>query len=287
MYSANKGDFWEYNPAIAYSWSTGATTAVINVSLSATYNVTLTSVVGCTSTASQTITASANPTVSVNTSTICLGSSGILTASGATTYSWSTSASTASVSISPTATAIYTVTGYNGVCSDVKTTTVNVNAKPSLTLTSSSNMICTSASGSNTIALTGTPAGGVYSGPSITGSTFNAPSTAGTYTATYTYTNSTTTCTNSTIKTITVSLCTGINEIENKKEISIYPNPNNGEFALLVPEQGIYSIINSIGQTIQIIDVKSDSQTISVKGLADGIYYVIGKTSKAKIVVSK
>ncbi|MBK7666275.1 MAG: hypothetical protein IPJ32_02405 [Sphingobacteriaceae bacterium] len=46
-------------------------------------------------------------------------------------------------------------------------------------------------------------------------------------------------------------------------------------------------IVNSIGQTTETIDVKENAQTISVQGLADGIYYIIGKSAKAKIVVNR
>ncbi len=49
-------------------------------------------------------------------SILCTGNSAILTASGATTYTWNTSANTATISISPTANTTYTVTGKNGYC---------------------------------------------------------------------------------------------------------------------------------------------------------------------------
>ncbi|MBK7666267.1 MAG: T9SS type A sorting domain-containing protein [Sphingobacteriaceae bacterium] len=95
-------------------------------------------------------------------------------------------------------------------------------------------------------------------------------------------------CSNTRTVSVTVSACTGITETQSTNgAINIYPNPNNGEFNLVVPEQGVYTIINSIGQTVETIEVKENVQTISIQGLADGIYYVIGKSAKAKIVVSK
>lgn len=61
-----------------------------------------------------TVKVNANPVVTVaatKTTAICLGNSVTLTASGAQTYSWSNNATTASVSVSPSLTTLYTVVG--------------------------------------------------------------------------------------------------------------------------------------------------------------------------------
>jgi hypothetical protein len=85
-----------------------------------------------------------------------------------------------------------------------------------------------------------------------------------------------------------VSLCTSLTESTDVNVgINIYPNPNNGEFTILVPTKGIYTIVNTIGQTVEIIDLKEDAQTIQFNGLSQGIYYLVGKNAKAKIVVTK
>ncbi len=57
---------------------------------------------------------------------ICQGNSLVVTASGANSYSWSTGAQTASVSLSPSVTTVYTVTAFNGNCSAIKLVTVTV-----------------------------------------------------------------------------------------------------------------------------------------------------------------
>jgi hypothetical protein len=55
------------------------------------------------------------------------------------------------------------------------------------------------------VTLTGTPAGGTFSGPGVTGTTFNpATAGAGTHTITYSYTNGSG-CTNTATTTITVN----------------------------------------------------------------------------------
>ncbi|HRD37296.1 MAG TPA: T9SS type A sorting domain-containing protein, partial [Bacteroidia bacterium] len=80
----------------------------------------------------------------------------------------------------------------------------------------------------------------------------------------------------------------GLNEVQSHiTSIVIFPNPNNGDFTISVPESGYYTIVNSIGQVVENIEVKDNSQAVSVTSLADGIYYLIGKSAKAKIVVNK
>ncbi|MBA3662816.1 MAG: T9SS type A sorting domain-containing protein [Bacteroidetes bacterium] len=66
--------------------------------------------------------------ISASSSTICAGSSAVLTASGASGYSWNTGATTASISVSPTLTTMYTVTAsIGGGCTDTRTFSINVN----------------------------------------------------------------------------------------------------------------------------------------------------------------
>ena len=88
-----------------------------------------------TSTAVMTITVIAYPTVSVTASSfiMCVGQTRVLTASGATSYSWSPSGSLSSsvggvVVATPSATTIYTITGTTTSCSSNSTFTVTVNS---------------------------------------------------------------------------------------------------------------------------------------------------------------
>jgi hypothetical protein len=60
----------------------------------------------------------------------CLGIPLVITATGAGSYSWSTGATTASVSLSPSVTTIYTVIATSGSCSAVKLVTISVVPAP-------------------------------------------------------------------------------------------------------------------------------------------------------------
>ncbi len=147
--------------ASTYSWSTGDSTASITVTPNATttYTVTGTNGVGCSNTATVTITVSSSPTINVTAtpSSICSGDTSVLTASGASSYSWSTGDSTASITVTPNATTTYTVTGTNGVgCSNTATVTVTVGSLTTINVIASPSSICSggtsvlTASGANT-----------------------------------------------------------------------------------------------------------------------------------------
>lgn len=273
--------------ASTYSWSTGASTASTTVTPSSNTNYTVTGTSFGTCTDTKTLSVTVGSAISIvlspSPSTICIGSSGTITASGATSYTWNTGSNATSIVISPTTTTNYTVNGTSGTCNGTNTISIAVSANPTVAAVSSSSLICTG----NTATLSATGASSYNWNPgSLSGTSVVVSPTINT---TYTVVGSNAAgCTNTKTVSVAVSACTGINEAQTTNgTINIYPNPNNGEFTLMVPEEGMYMIVNSIGQTVETIEVKENSQTISIQGLADGIYYVIGKSAKAKIVVSK
>lgn len=271
--------------ATTYLWNTSATTSSISVSPSSTTNYTVTGTTnGCSDTKVVTVTINSTPTVAVTHATVCAGSPAVLTASGASNYSWSNSATTGSISVSPSSTTSYTVTGFNGSCQDVQVATITVNALPSVALAVSATAVCINESA---ITLSGTPAGGTYSGTGVSGSSFNpATSGAGTFTVTYAYTDANS-CANSTQKTINVSLCTGIEEVEQAGFI-IYPNPTSGIFTIGLStsiEKVNLEVFDGIGKlVVQKTDVASGT-TVSLESFAKGIYTVrISHESNYKVI---
>ncbi len=123
-----------------YSWSTSDTTSVINVNPSSTttYNVTGTDANGCSNVNQITVTVITPPTAAITgTSTICFGSSVVLTASGGGSYFWNTGDTTTTINVSPTDTTSYTLIASIGSCSDTTTYTVIVNPLPLITVSPS------------------------------------------------------------------------------------------------------------------------------------------------------
>lgn len=86
---------------------------------------------------------------------------------------------------------------------------------------------------------------------------------------------------------------TGINNYSNNpNQISVFPNPNNGMFTIKSKNEGVYSIINALGQTIQSVKLSvANNFTITIENLSNGVYSIIGfynnYTAIQKIVVVK
>lgn len=114
----------------SYVWTTGQTTASIQVSPTQTtlYRVTVTNSNGCS--ASNNIIVEVNPLPNVTITgnlNICAGENTTLTATGGPNYLWSTGQTTASINVAPTQTTTYTVTVTNfNQCSASQSATVHV-----------------------------------------------------------------------------------------------------------------------------------------------------------------
>ncbi|MBA3970618.1 MAG: hypothetical protein H0X46_00425, partial [Bacteroidetes bacterium] len=180
-----------------YLWSTGSTANPITVTPGGTtsYTVTGTSS-GCSATAVSNVTVGGSITITVNTPTICNGQSAILTAVGGATYSWSTGSTANPITVSPTTTTSYTVTGTTAGCTGSAVTTITVNPIPATTSTSTT--ICDGAVATIT-------AGGATTYLWDTGSSANPLSVSPTTTTSYTVTGTSLGCTSTAIGTVTVN----------------------------------------------------------------------------------
>ncbi len=172
--------------ASTYTWSNGptASTQTVNPNTTTTYTVSGTNIFGCKNTilSSITVTVTPTPTVSVNSTSICVGNTATLSALGATNYTWSTTSTNPSISVSPAATATYSVIGSSGACSSNATATVVVDNVLLLSFTQTlsicpSQTVELSAFGSNSITTTYT-----WSNGSSTYSQIVSPSNTTIYT---------------------------------------------------------------------------------------------------------
>jgi gliding motility-associated-like protein/uncharacterized repeat protein (TIGR01451 family) len=139
--------------ASTYTWipvgSTGSS-VVHSPIVTTTYSVIGTNTNGCNGQATISVIVNPNPTVvPVATPTsICLGSAGTLSASGASSYTWMPGSITASaIAVNPTVTSTYTVTGADPTgCSNTQTITMVVLPSPTVTASSSPTAICVGSS---------------------------------------------------------------------------------------------------------------------------------------------
>ncbi|MFN8355009.1 MAG: SdrD B-like domain-containing protein [Spirosomataceae bacterium] len=199
-----------FTATIANPTRTGATTA-----MSGTYSVTVANAGGCKVTATVTATVYPNPTVTASSNTpVCAGNNIELTASGGDSYSWAgpnlfTSTSAKPIRTNATAAMVGTysvsVTGANS-CTASATTSVTVNAKPSISTQSFT--ACEGGTINISASATGATAYS-WAGPGGFSSTQQAPTRAnattdmaGTYTVTVT---NSTSCTNTATATVAVT----------------------------------------------------------------------------------
>ena len=177
--------------ASTYLWDNGAGSGAsvsVSPSMVTTYTVVGTDGNGCENTDQITVAVNSLPTVTASgAATICEGASTTLTASGALTYLWDNGAgSGATVSVSPSVTTIYTVTGTdaNG-CTNMDQTSVTVNPLPTVTASGAAT-ICEgestliSASGASTYLWdNGAGSGGIVSVSPVTTTVYTVTGTDG------------------------------------------------------------------------------------------------------------
>jgi uncharacterized repeat protein (TIGR02543 family) len=181
-----------------YLWNTGETTNSITKSPTenTTYSVAVTGSNGCISTAFQEISVNKTlPTASISadfTNLNCTNPTAILTAGGVGTYLWSSGETTASISVSPIANTIYTVTitGSNGCISTKSQEIIVDKTLPNNEITSSNGLELNCNFINTTLNATES---GTYVWSNMATTQSIIVSTAGTYSATVTGANG---CTN-------------------------------------------------------------------------------------------
>jgi hypothetical protein len=132
--------------ASSYTWSNGSNATSISVAPASTtiYSVAVTNTANCVSSSNFVVSTGTTPSMSTTATNtfLCGGGSATLTASGATTYSWNTGATSSSVTVTPSVTTVYTVTGTNSsACDAITTITLTVENNPTVSIVGS-NTIC-------------------------------------------------------------------------------------------------------------------------------------------------
>lgn len=233
----------------------------------------------------------ATPTLSVPfpNPAVCSGAATTISVTGAPNYSWSTGATGPQISITPTTTTTYTVTGFDGACSSTLSITQSVTPYPNLQFTPANPTLCVGASAS--ITASGATTYSWNHGPT-TAQIIVSPATN----TTYVVTGSTSGCSTSSVVNLAVTLCgTGIANQQNQaKALLLYPNPNTGSFMIATEEQDAsrrVTIYNMLGATVHTQDAGS-AESIEVNvSLPEGVYYVelSGTASKQvkQIVITK
>jgi hypothetical protein len=264
--------------ATTYTWSHSVVdNTPFNPTSTTTYTVVGTDANGCTDSGVITVNVYTGVTVGSNppSADVCEGGSVTLNGTGASTYTWSPAITNGQPFV-PTVSGTYTVTGTdaNG-CFDTATVMVTVDTFPTVTASAPVTIACLNDAA---FTLTGTPAGGIWFGPGVSGSTFNpAGAGAGTHMLIYGY-MSPQGCGAQDTVFMTVDLCLGIAG-NSADEFSVYPNPSSGTFALTFNQNEGDVIIEMVDLSGRIVysanenNVQSGFTTqIVTENLAAGTY---------------
>jgi len=274
-----------------YTWNFGPTTAAVVVSPTANTVYTVISAgAGCNATQTVSVDVFTQTLTVSNSTAICIGSSITLNASGGTTYLWSNGGTGSSIFVYPSVSTLYTVSAVtvinNMSCNSTGSVNLTINPNPTVTAVLTRSVICRGestilkANGANTY---------VWNNTATTPSFVINPIINTNYTVTGTDANG---CKGTGTVQVKVNTCTGISELSNQNGLTIYPNPNNGEFTIESQVAIDLLIINELGQTIKTIQLSSaNNLQLKVSDLANGIYFIVGKNKTTninqKIIVNK
>jgi len=274
-----------------YTWDNGAgagASVTVSPSANTTYVVTGIDANGCQAQGEVSLVINSLPVVTTAADfSICYGSTAGLSAIGASSYAWDNNGGTgSSISVSPTMTTTYTVTGtdING-CADTSMITVTVSPLPIVSITPSSlDTLCVS--GADPITLSGTPSGGIFTGPGLSSNVFNPGSVGGvgSYTINYVYTDVIGCVGTSSLEAILVS-CLSLSEnlIEG---LQLWPNPNNGFFNVSgFSANTDFWILDVRGRVILKGVVQSSENAQFIMDVDNGVYFLYGSTGGGKTVI--
>jgi hypothetical protein len=275
-------------PGVTYSWSSNSgsgSTSNVTPTVTTTYFASaVTNSTGCSSSGSLALTVNISTFVVSSPSAICRGNSAVISASGAAnSYSWSVGGgnNTTSVTVSPTLTTNYFVTGITGLCTSTQTVPLIVNPLPNVQASAAKSTICRLEFG--TLTATGATSYSWSNGATTPAISYNTLTITTTYTVTGTDQNN---CVKSNTVTQFVATCIGLKDLDKGElqGLSIYPNPNQGNVTIVSETDIKINILNALGQLVASYEVSKDKRNdLSFETLSNGIYFIVGENNGIKV----
>ena len=282
----------DYTWTLPASWSgTSVTDSITPIQETTGGTISVTANNGCGSSSAQSITVVVNnppaqPSVITGNATVCQGSANtysVINDATATSYTWTlpsnwtgTSSTDNITTTADSTSGNITVTANNNCgASASQSFAVSGQALPVVTL-APLGIVC-----DNITALTltgGSPAGGIYTGTSVTNSIFN-PSAAGAgiYTIDYLYSDGM--CSNSASATIQVDLCIGIDTYSETAIVTVAPNPFT-EFTTITIDNTVklngteLHVYDVLGKEVLVFsNLSSNVIKMERTNLNNGLYY--------------
>ncbi|MBA2610579.1 MAG: T9SS type A sorting domain-containing protein [Bacteroidetes bacterium] len=270
-----------------FTWNSNTTGSTITTSVNTPTVFSITSsTLNCASTKTVLINVY-SPTSFSLTSPLCSGNLNTLTYSatppGGTLFVNSVPTNTIYSNITATYNVSYMYQDTNN-CVLSTNTIVTLNQTPCIKIAASSYTSCVGTQ----VTFTGTPFGGIYSGPNVSGNILSLPAT-GNYTVLYTYTD-VNSCSNSICTEINSSICTDI-PITSLKMVSIYPNPSHNSVTIDNPNGGkiLLKIYDVNGKILYDSKLENTSSLININEYPYGLYifYMESDTDRKYIKVIK
>ncbi len=273
---------YTWTPSTALDQSTGSIVTATPFE-SITYTVTGFDANGCSGEAISVVAVKPPPTITAFNDSICKGQVATLSVSGANTFTWSpatglSATSGGSVQANVIINTTYVVTGIdaNG-CTASEQVIVYVYPETTGTISGLNATYFTNSASSN---MSGTPAGGTFSGPGVAGNVFDpAFAGIGTHTITYNFFDANG-CPGSASATVTVSFPVSAQTmLNNSVLLTLFPNPSDGNITLNIDavdhELCSVEIIDITGRRIQQLQsiIKQGKNTLNFHVEQSGLYF--------------
>lgn len=228
------------------------------------------------------VSAAALPAVSLSGNfAICSNGVATLTASGAGSYSWSTGSQAPVITVSPSATTIYTVWGVSAGCSNMAVQQVSVSNAPAPVIqvngppTACPGVVVNMGAGGASV-YTWQPGNlsGFFVAVSLTATTV--------YTVTGTDNNG---CMGTGLYTQLVEVCTGLPQAgADQPEALLYPNPSNSVVVVRNSGFGKLEMYNAQGACMHTAAITGAEHTIDLSGFGNGLYFIRLSGNKGAVV---
>jgi hypothetical protein len=279
------------NPGSTYLWSDNSTAQTLTTSVAGTYSVVVTNAAGCSASDAIVISQFTAPVVSLGPDLTVCDTACLDAGNPGSSYVWSIGDTTQISCVTTSGTYMVQINDPNG-CDGYDTINVTVTGSPSVYFMMPMIFACAD---DDSIAISATPAGGVFSGPGVFGNMFS-PSAAGPgyHILTYNFTDSLG-CSGMDTSAIFVDLCLGV--AQNTDHLfSIYPNPGLGVFNLTANTSSNEMMITVVDLSGRIVLIFAESNVatgstriVNLSNVESGTYLMYiesdGILSTEKIVI--
>jgi hypothetical protein len=278
-----------------YTWSNGsnANSIIVTPTVGTLYSLTAITAQGCSNTQSVVVGINVPPSITIlGLNSVCANSALTLNGFGATSYTWQPGAQTGSVAvITPSASGIYTLTGFNGLCNGIATKSITALPLPNINVTQTQS-ICLPTSGVITLTANTTGTSYTWQPSGISNANINVTPSNSVSTTIYSVTAiSAQLCVNSVTTAIVVESCAGINEnYGNIFNVNIYPNPSNNVLNIRSTNDlngTNVSIYNNLGMMVKSLPYSEIQGVVNISDLSNGLYHLVILNNLDKQVMFK